>query len=72
MFYVHYVIQEWLLIEDGIEELTIQVVGVREAVVVAEAPGHVAGLRLDQPQVARAILHERNQEKPGSSLTDQN
>jgi hypothetical protein len=39
-----------------------------EAVVVAEAPGYVAGLGLNQPQVARPVLHERNQEEPGSSL----
>ena len=63
------VINGWPLIEARTIMLTVQAVGMRETVVVAEASGHVAGLGLDQPQVARPVLHERNQEEPSSSLT---
>jgi len=40
----------------------------RQSVVTSETSGNVAGKGLDQSQVAGSILHERDQEKSGSSL----
>jgi len=48
--------------------LTVKAVRMRQSVVTSEAPGNVAGKGLDQSQVAGSILHERDQEKSGSSL----
>lgn len=48
--------------------LTVEVVRGGRSVEAAVAPGDVAALGLDEPQVAGAVLHEGDQEQPGPGL----